>query len=130
MVGVGIAVSMAGAAAAPLVGAAGSGLGGIGGVGRGPIGEASMTIGQRAASTMQNMGLGERLLYAAPHSLKNVALAGTTGVLTAVGATHAAKSIATVMPLSSHSAVSGGISRINVARQGGTERIRHKRMEK
>jgi hypothetical protein len=73
---------------------------------------------------MQNMGLGERLLYAAPHSLKNVALAGTTGILTAMGATHAVKSIATVMPLSSHSTVSEGINKVNAWRQGRTQRTR------
>jgi hypothetical protein len=121
---------MAGGAAAPLAGAAGSGLGGIGGLGGGMTGETSMTIRQRAASAMQNMGLGERLLYAAPHSLKNVALAGTTGILTAMGATHAVKSIATVMPLRSQSTVSKGISNINAMRQGEAERIWQHHMEK
>ena len=66
---------------------------------------------------MQSMGLGERLLYAAPHSLKNVAVAGTTGILTAMGASGAARSIATVAPLSSSSTVSQGIGRVNAARQ-------------
>ena len=66
---------------------------------------------------MQSMGLGERLLYAAPHSLKNVAVVGATGVLSAMGATHAARSIATVAPLSSSVGVSQGIGRINATRQ-------------
>jgi hypothetical protein len=124
MVGVGVAASMAGAAAAPVAGAAGAGLGGagiggLGSLGKGVSGAAqgAQTIGQRAASTMQNMGLGERLLYAAPHSLKNVAVAGTTGVLTAVGAVGAAKSIATVAPLSSTTRVSQGIGSANATRQ-------------
>jgi hypothetical protein len=125
MVGVGVAASMAGAAAAPVAGAAGAGLGGAGAGGLGSlakgvsggIGQAPQTIGQQAASNMQSMGLGERLLYAAPHSLKNVALVGTTGLLTAMGASGAAKSIATVAPLSSSSAVSTGIGRINSTRQ-------------
>jgi hypothetical protein len=125
MVGVGVAASMAGAAAAPVAGAAGAGLGGagaggLGAIGKGvagAVGQAPQTIGQQAASTMQNMGLGERLLYAAPHSLKNVAVAGTTGILTAMGASSAAKSIATVAPLSSSTGVSQGIGRINAARQ-------------
>jgi hypothetical protein len=121
MVGVGVAASMAGAAAAPVAGAAGAGLGGagagaLGGIGKGVSGavaQAPQTIGQQAASTMQSMGLGERLLYAAPHSLKNMAVVGTTGVLAGMGATSAARSIATVAPLSSSSAVSQGIGRIN-----------------
>jgi hypothetical protein len=124
MVGVGVAASMAGAAAAPVAGAAGAGLGGaaggLGGIGKGVSGaaaQATQTIGQQAASNMQSMGLGERLLYAAPHSLKNVALVGTTGVLAGMGAANAARSIATVAPLSNSSAVSQGISRINAARQ-------------
>jgi hypothetical protein len=125
MVGVGVAASMAGAAAAPVAGAAGAGLGGAGAGGlgslgkgvSGAVGQAPQTIGQQAASTMQNMGLGERLLYAAPHSLKNVAVAGTTGILTAMGASSAAKSIATVAPLSSSTGVSQNIGRINAARQ-------------
>ena len=108
MVGVGVAASMAGAAAAPLAGAATSGLGGIGGLGglgrgmTGALSEAPQTMGQRAARMMQSMSLGERLLFAAPHALKNVTLAGTTGILTAMGATNAAKSIATVMPTLGH----------------------------
>ena len=125
MVGVGVAASMAGAAAAPIAGAAGSGLAGagggaLGGLGKGTSGAMSaapQTIGQQAAGTMQSMGLGERLLYAAPHSLKNVAVAGTTGILTAMGASGAARSIATVAPLSSSSTVSQGIGRINSTRQ-------------
>jgi hypothetical protein len=125
MVGVGVAASMAGAAAAPVAGAAGAGLGGAGAGGlgslgkgvSGAVGQAPQTIGQQAAGTMQNMGLGERLLYAAPHSLKNMAVAGTTGILTAMGASSAAKSIATVAPLSSSTGVSQGIGRINAARQ-------------
>ena len=125
MVGVGVAASMAGAAAAPVAGAAGVGLGGAGAGGlgslgkgvSGAVGQAPQTIGQQAASTMQNMGLGERLLYAAPHSLKNVAVAGTTGILTAMGASSAARSIATVAPLSSSIGVSQNIGRINAARQ-------------
>ncbi len=124
MVGVGVAASMMGAAAAPFVGAAtGSGLGGMGALGAlgkgmtGAIGEAPQTIGQQAASTMQNMGLGERLLYAAPHALKNVAVVGTTGILSAMGGYSAAKSLSTVAPLSSHSTVSHEIGRINAARQ-------------
>jgi hypothetical protein len=125
MVGVGVAASMAGAAAAPVAGAAGMGVAGgmggaLGGIGKGVAGAAggaSQTIGQQAAGTMQSMGLGERLLYAAPHSLKNVAVAGSTGILTAMGASGAAKSIATVAPLSSTSTVSQGIGRINAARQ-------------
>jgi hypothetical protein len=124
MVGVGVAASMAGAAAAPVAGAAGAGLGGAGMGGLGSLGkgisgaaQGAQTIGQRAASTMQNMGLGERLLYAAPHSLKNVAVAGTTGVLTAIGAVGAAKSIATVAPMSSSNRVSQGIGSINAGRQ-------------
>ena len=132
MVGVGVAASMAGAAAAPVAGAAGGGLGGIGGAGgagalgglgkgaAGALGQAPQTIGQEAASTMQSMGLGERLLYAAPHSLKNVALVGATGVLTAMGAGSAAKSISTVAPLSSSATVSRGIGQINSARQGAS----------
>jgi len=125
MVGVGVAASMAGAAAAPVAGAAGMGVAGgmggaLGGIGKGVAGAAggaSQTIGQQAAGTMQSMGLGERLLYAAPHSLKNVAVAGSTGILTAMGASGAAKSIATVAPLSSTSTVSQGIGRVNTARQ-------------
>ena len=124
MVGVGVGASMAGAAAAPMVGAAGSGLGGVGGalggMGKGmsgAIAEAPQTIGQQAASTMQNMGLGERLLYAVPHSLKNVAVVGTTGVLAGMGASSAARSIATVAPLSSSGTVSRGIGQINATRQ-------------
>ena len=69
---------------------------------------------------MQSMGLGERLLYAAPHSLKNVAVVGATGVLTAMGASSAARSIATVAPLSSSATVSRGIGQINSARQGAS----------
>jgi hypothetical protein len=114
---------MAGAAAAPMVGAAGTGLGGLGALGgmskgiSGSIAEAPQTIGQQAASTMQNMGLGERLLYAVPHSLKNMAVVGTTGVLAGMGTSSAARSIATVAPLSSHNTVSQGIGRANAARQ-------------
>jgi hypothetical protein len=66
---------------------------------------------------MQNMGLGERLLYAVPHSLKNMAVVGTTGVLAGMGASSAARSIATVAPLSSSSTVSRGIGQINATRQ-------------
>ena len=126
MVGVGVAASMAGAAAGPVAGAAGSGImggagGAIGGVARGVAGgigaTSPQTIGQQAASKMQSMGLGERLLYAAPHSLKNVVLVGTTGILSAMGASSAAKSIATVAPLSSSTAVSQGIGRTNASRQ-------------
>ncbi|HUK80739.1 MAG TPA: hypothetical protein VLU91_08790, partial [Nitrososphaerales archaeon] len=123
MVGVGVAASMAGAAAAPVAGAAGAGLGGmgaLGGMGKGMTGamaSGTQSMGQAAAGKMQSMGLGERLLYAAPHSLKNVAVAGTTGVLTAMGAVGAAKSIATVAPLSSSTKVSQGISGVNAARQ-------------
>jgi hypothetical protein len=123
MVGVGVAVSMAGAAAAPMLGAAGSGLGGMGALGTmgkgttGAIAEAPQTIGQQAASTMQNMGLGERLLYAVPHSLKNMAVVGTTGVLAGMGASSAARSIATVAPLSNPGTVSRGIGQINATRQ-------------
>ncbi len=128
MVGVGVAASMAGAAAAPVAGAAGAGLGGAGMGGLGSLGkgmsgaaaQGTQSIGQQAAGTMQNMGLGERLLYAAPHSLKNMAVAGTTGVLTAMGAVGAAKSIATVAPLSSSAKVSQGIGSINAARQEAT----------
>jgi hypothetical protein len=107
-----------------MVGAAGSGLGGVGGalggMGKGmsgAIAEAPQTIGQQAANTMQNMGLGERLLYAVPHSLKNVAVVGTTGVLAGMGASSAARSIATVAPLSSHNTISQGIGRVNASRQ-------------
>ena len=126
MVGVGVAASMAGAAAAPVAGAAGSGLAGagggaLGGLGKGSVGRCRAghlrRSGSRQPSTMQSMGLGERLLYAAPHSLKNVAVAGTAGVLTAMGASGAARSIATVAPLSSSSTVSQGIGRVNAARQ-------------
>jgi hypothetical protein len=126
MVGVGVAASMAGAAAGPVAGAAGSGLAGagaggaIGGMTRGTaggLGGGTQTIGQQAAGKMQSMGLGERLLYAAPHSLKNVAVAGATGVLSAMGASSAARSIATVAPLSSSNVVSQGIGRINANRQ-------------
>ena len=126
MVGVGVAASMAGAAAGPVAGAAGSGLAGAGAGGAiggmtkgmaGGLGGGTQTIGQQAAGKMQSMGLGERLLYAAPHSLKNVAVAGTTGVLSAMGASSAARSIATVAPLSSSVGVSQGISRINASRQ-------------
>jgi len=124
MVGVGVGASIAGAAAAPMVGAAGSGMGGVGGalggMGKGmsgAIAQAPQTIGQQAASTMQNMGLGERLLYAVPHSLKNVAVVGTTGVLAGMGASSAARSIATVAPLSSSGTVSRGIGQINATRQ-------------
>jgi hypothetical protein len=124
MVGVGVGASIAGAAAAPMVGAAGSGLGGVGGalggMGKGmsaAIAEAPQTIGQQAANTMQSMGLGERLLYAVPHSLKNVAVVGTTGVLAGMGASSAARSIATVAPLSSSGTVSRGIGQINATRQ-------------
>ena len=124
MVGVGVGASMAGAAAAPMVGAAGSGLGGVGALGSSmgkgvssAVSDVPQTVGQQAASQMQNMGLGERLLYAAPHSLKNVAVVGTTGVLSAMGSYTAARSLATVAPLSSHNTVSQGISRMNAARQ-------------
>jgi hypothetical protein len=123
MVGVGVAVSMAGAGAAPAVGAVGAGLGGagaMGGLGKGmsgAVGNAPQTIGQQAASTMQSMGLGEMLLYAAPHSLKNIVVVGTTGVLGAMGAYSASRSIATVAPLSSSSTVSRGIGQINATRQ-------------
>jgi hypothetical protein len=123
MVGVGVAASMAGAGIAPVAGAAGAGLGGIGGMGglskgmTGALGLAPQTIGQAAASTMQSMGLGERLLYAAPHSLKNMAVVGTTGVLAGMGASSAARSIATVAPLSSSAIVSRGIGQINATRQ-------------
>ena len=81
------------------------------------LGGGTQTIGQQAASTMQNMGLGERLLYAVPHSLKNVAVVGTTGVLAGMGAGSAARSIATVAPLSSSGTVSRGIGQINATRQ-------------
>ena len=74
---------------------------------------------------MQSMGLGERLLYAAPHSLKNVAVVGTTGVLTAMGAGSAARSIATVAPLSSSAAVSQGIGKINASRQEACPGVRN-----
>jgi hypothetical protein len=123
MVGVGVGASMAGAAAAPMVGAAGSGLGGVGALGgmgkgmSGALAEAPQSMGQQAASTMQNMGLGERLLYAVPHSLKNMAVVGTTGVLAGMGASSAARSIATVAPLSSSATVSRGIGQINATRQ-------------
>ena len=126
MVGVGVGASIAGAAAVPMVGAVGSGLGGagaLGGMGKGisgGMGEAPQTIGQQAASTMQNMGLGERLLYAVPHSLKNVAVVGTTGVLAGMGASSAARSIATVAPLSNSGTVSRGIGQINATRQQAT----------
>jgi hypothetical protein len=63
------------------------------------------------------MGLGDRLLYAAPHSLKNMAVVGITGVLAGMGANSAARSIATVAPLSSHNIIAQGIGRINAARQ-------------
>ena len=135
MVGVGVAASMTGAAAAPLAGAATSGLGGIGGLGglgrgmTGALGEVPQTIGQRAARMMQSMSLGERLLFAAPHALKNVTLAGTTGILTAMGATTAAKSIATVMPLSSQSIISEGISKMNAARETRLQRMLHREMD-
>ena len=66
---------------------------------------------------MQSMGLGERLLYAAPHSLKNMAVVGATGVLAGMGASSAARSIATVAPLSSSATVSRGIGQINATRQ-------------
>ena len=66
---------------------------------------------------MQSMGLGERLLYAAPHALKNVAVVGTTGVLGAMGAYSAVRSLSTVAPLSSSSTVSRGIGQINATRQ-------------
>jgi len=127
MVGVGVAASMAGAAAAPVAGAAGAGLGGmgaLGGMGKGMTGAAAsgtQTMGQAAAGKMQSMGLGERLLYAAPHSLKNVALAGTTGILSAMGAYGPAKAITTVTPFSSSARVSQGIGMINVARQEGAQ---------
>ena len=129
MVGVGVAASMAGAAAAPVAGAAVGGVGGAGGAGgmgalgslgkgaSGALGAAPQTIGQEAAGTMQSMGLGERLLYAAPHSLKNMAVVGATGVLAGMGAYSAAKSISTVAPLSSSATVSRGIGQINAARQ-------------
>jgi hypothetical protein len=129
MVGVGVAASMAGAAAAPVAGGAAGGVGGAGGAGglsalgslgkgaSGAAGGATQTIGQEAASTMQSMGLGERLLYAAPHALKNVAVVGTTGVLGAMGAYSAARSISTVAPLSSSGTVSRGIGQINATRQ-------------
>ncbi|HXY56145.1 MAG TPA: hypothetical protein VEH01_00895, partial [Nitrososphaerales archaeon] len=127
MVGVGVAASMAGAAAAPVAGAAGAGLGGmgaLGGMGKGMTGAAAsgtQTMGQAAAGKMQSMGLGERLLYAAPHSLKNVVLAGTTGILSAMGAYGPAKAITTVTPFSSSARVSQGIGMINVARQEGAQ---------
>ena len=95
-------------------------MGALGGMGKGMTGavaSGTQTMGQQAAGKMQSMGLGERLLYAAPHSLKNVAVAGTTGVLTAMGAVGAAKSIATVAPLSSSTRVSQGIGSVNAARQ-------------
>jgi len=126
MIGVGVAASMAGAAAAPLAGGAAGSVGGAGGMGAlgglgkgasGALGAAPQTIGQEAASTMQSMGLGERLLYAAPHSLKNVAVVGATGVLAGMGASSAARSIATVAPLSSSGTVSRGIGQINATRQ-------------
>jgi len=122
MVGVGVAASMAAAGAAPVAGAAGAGIGGMGGLsglGKGmssALSQTPQTIGQEAASTMQSMGLGERLLYAAPHSLKNMAVVGTTGVLGAMGAYSAVRSIATVAPLSSSSTVSRGIGQINATR--------------
>jgi len=127
MVGVGVAASMAGAAAAPVAGAAGAGLGGmgaLGGMGKGMTGAAAsgaQTMGQAAAGKMQSMGLGERLLYAAPHSLKNVALAGTTGILSAMGAYGPAKAITTVTPFSSSARVSQGIGMINAGRQEGAQ---------
>ena len=129
MVGVGVAASMAGAAAAPVAGAAAGGVGGAGGAGgmgalgglgkgaSGAVGGATQTIGQEAASTMQSMGLGERLLYAAPHALKNMAVVGTTGVLGAMGAYSAVRSLSTVAPLSSSATVSRGIGQINATRQ-------------
>jgi hypothetical protein len=123
MVGVGVGTAMAGAAAAPVAGAAGAGLGGIGGLGglgkgmSAALGQAQQTIGQEAAGTMQSMGLGERLLYAVPHSLKNMAVVGTTGVLAGMGASSAARSIATVAPLSSSQTVSRGIGQIHATRQ-------------
>ena len=122
MVGVGVAVSMAGAGVAPMAGATGVGLagaGGVGGLGRGmsgAVGQAPQTIGQEAASTMQSMGLGERLLYAVPHSLKNMAVVGTTGVLAGMGASSSARSIATVAPLSNPATVSRGIGQVNATR--------------
>ena len=83
-------------------------LGGMGKGMSGAIAEAPQTIGQQAASNMQNMGLGERLLYAAPHSLKNMAVVGATGVLAGMGTYSGARSLATVAPLSSHHTVSRG----------------------
>ena len=131
MVGVGVGASMAGAAAAPVVGRCW--------VGRRRSGwerwaawaracqalwaEAPQTIGQQAASTMQSMGLGERLLYAAPHSLKNMAVVGATGVLAAMGASSAARSIATVAPLSSSATVSRGIGQINATSTAGCDGV-------
>jgi len=126
---VGVAVSMAGAAAAPVAGAAGAGLGGRGGLGSlgkgisGAVGQVPQTIGQEAARTMQSMGLGERLLYAVPHSLKNMAVVGTTGVLAGMGASSAARSIATVAPLSSSATVSRVIGQINATRQETAEAL-------
>ena len=132
MVGVGVAVSMAGAGAAPMARRSGVGpcegweaLGGLGRGMSGAVGQAPQTIGQQAASTMQSMGLGERLLYAVPHSLKNMAVVGTTGVLAGMGASSAARSIATVAPLSSSATVSRGIGQINATRQRLRRRTKH-----
>ena len=137
MVGVGVAASMAGAAAAPVAGAAAGGVGGAGGAGgmgalgslgkgaSGAVGGAPQTIGQEAASTMQSMGLGERLLYAAPHSLKNVAVVGATGVLAAMGAYSAARSISTVAPLSSSATVSRGIGQDQCGQAAGRTGVRN-----
>ena len=82
-----------------------------------PAASSAESIGQAGARSMQSMGLGERLLYAAPHAIKNVAITGSTGILSAMGADHGARAIARIAPLSSHRDVSQGISRVNATRK-------------
>ncbi|MGA2663433.1 MAG: hypothetical protein ABSF83_00610 [Nitrososphaerales archaeon] len=129
MVGVGVGASMAGAAAAPMAaGAAGGGGAGMGGLGSmmgsragmapaAAAGAGSESVGQAAARSMDSMDLGERLLYAAPHAIKNVAIAGSAGLLGAVGADHGARAIARIAPVSTHRDVARGIGRINASRR-------------
>ena len=66
-----------------------------------------LSIGQSGAATLQSIGLGSRLAVAIPHSIKNVAVAGTSGMMKAVGIP--TEAIARVAPMSSAHDVSKGI---------------------
>ena len=115
MVGVGVGTSMVGGAVAPMAGVVGVGGGALGGaMGGARAGAVPLSIGQSGAATLQSIGLGSRLAVAIPHSIKNVAVAGTAGMMKAVGIP--TEAIARVAPMSSAHDVSKGILEKHAAR--------------